>query len=62
MTAAFETVCQSITPRVNGDDGMRKAVALAILKYLDLGERDPARLSELALNQLMGVEGSDRRL
>ena len=55
MTEAFDKLCQSVTHPVINDEDVRRAAARAILKYVDLGERDPVLLSELALRQLTGL-------
>ena len=62
MNEAFEKICHSVSSQMNGNDDVRKAVALAILKYTDLGETDPARLSELALKHLMGQDRDRSKL
>jgi hypothetical protein len=59
MTEAFDKFCQSVTHPVIHDEDVRRAAARAILKYLDLGERDPTRLAELALGQLTGLNGDN---
>ena len=58
MTSAFDNVCRSVSAKIHGDAGdadVRRRLALIILRHVDEGERDPARLSELALNELAGI-------
>jgi hypothetical protein len=52
MAVAFDTVCQSLSTRMNGNDEARRALALAILRRVDQGERDPTRLVDLGLREL----------
>ncbi len=52
MSTAFDNVCRSVTPEINGNDDVRHGLALIILRHGDEGERDPARLAELAFNDL----------
>jgi hypothetical protein len=59
MTAAFERVCQSVLSRINGNDEVRRTVALIILRHVDQGERDPMRLSEVAFRELAGIDRSE---
>ena len=56
MSTAFDSVCRSVSPRINGDDSVRRRLALIILRHVDGGERDPQRLSEIALNELAGID------
>jgi hypothetical protein len=56
MTAAFDTVCQSLSTRMNGNDEARRILALAILRHVDQGERDPAHLVEVGLRELAGTD------
>jgi hypothetical protein len=55
MSAAFEKVCQSVSIRINGNDDMRRKLALISLRHVDKGELDPSRLAELAFSDLAGV-------
>jgi hypothetical protein len=53
MTDVIETVCRSAPKLASGNDvAPREAVARAILRYIDQGERDRARLVELATREL----------
>jgi hypothetical protein len=52
MTAAFDQACQSLPRAVNGNDDVRRKLALIILRHVDRGEHDPARLCELAFREL----------
>jgi hypothetical protein len=58
MSTAFDSVCRSVSPRINGDDSVRRRLALIILRHVDEGEHDPQRLSEIALNELAGIDRS----
>jgi hypothetical protein len=49
MGAAFDTVCQAFPPDLKHHEGARRRLALLILRHVDQGEHDAARLSELAL-------------
>jgi len=57
MTEAFETVSQSVSKQVHGNDDVRRQLALIILRHVDEGERDPIRLSSLAFAELAGLDG-----
>ena len=56
MTTAFDRVCQSLSTRINGNEAVRERLAQIILRHVDLGERDPVRLSEVAIRELAGSE------
>ena len=56
MTTAFDRVCQSLSPRINDNEAVREALAQIILRHVDLGERDPVRLSDVAIRELVGSE------
>jgi len=56
MTAAFDRVCQSLSTRINGNEALRQALAKIILRHVDLGERDPVRLSDGAIRELTGSD------
>ena len=58
MTVAYEKVCQFLSPSISSDDDVRRRLALIILRHVDLGERDPARLSDAALIELTGADRS----
>lgn len=58
MTAAFDTVCQSLSPRINGNEDAKRTLALAILRLVDQGERDPTLLADAALRELFGTDPS----
>jgi hypothetical protein len=58
MTAAFDTVCQSLSTQISGNKAVRESLALIILRHIDLGERDSARLADSALRELAGANGS----
>jgi hypothetical protein len=51
MGSAFERACGSLSTWTNvNDDDVRETLARIILWHFDLGERDPVRLSNLALD------------
>lgn len=54
MTAAFDRVRESLSARINGSDEVKQRLALVILKHVDRGERDPARLADVALREWTG--------
>jgi hypothetical protein len=56
MTAAFDRVCKS--EQMNGNDDVKKTLALIILRHVDLGERDPERLTETALREWISADRS----
>jgi hypothetical protein len=58
MSAALERVCQSVPSQMNGNDEVRRAVALIILRYVDSGEYDPVRLSDTVFRELAGTNAS----
>ena len=58
MTAAFDRVCQSITEQMNGNDDIKKTLALIILRRMDRGERDVERLAETAFREWTGTDRS----
>ena len=53
-TAAFDSVCSSVSHRIDGNEGMRQTLALIILRHIDRGERDPQRLADVALREWTG--------
>ena len=61
MAAAFDQACQSLPGAVNGNDDVRRQLALIILRHVDRGEHDPIRLSEIAYRELAGLNGSGHR-
>jgi hypothetical protein len=58
MSTAFDNVCGTVSVKINGNDGLRRQLALIILRHVDEGEHDPLRLAELAFNELAGIERS----
>jgi hypothetical protein len=61
MTAAFDRVCQSVSHQMNeknGNEDMRRTLALIILRYVDRGERDPELLADVALREWTGSDRS----
>jgi len=58
MSAALHSASQSLSTR-SGSDEARRTLALTILRRVDEGERDPARLSDLAADGLVGIRQAD---
>ena len=58
MTAVFDKVCQSVTEQMNGNDDVKKTLALIILRHVDGGERDPGQLAETAFREWTGTDRS----
>ena len=50
MAAAYDRVVQ--LARMNGANAVRETLARIILRHIDLGERDPDRLSDIAFREL----------
>jgi len=53
MGAAFDTVCHAFPPDLKEHEGARRRLALLILRHMDRGEHEVARLSDLALLDFM---------
>jgi hypothetical protein len=58
MTAAFDTVCGSLSSRMNSNDDVKQTLALIILRHIDQGERDAVRLADVAYREWAGVDRS----
>ena len=58
MTAAFDSVCQSVSTWMNGNEDVKRTLALIILRHVDRGERDPKRLADIALREWTGTDRS----
>jgi len=58
MTAAFDKICQSVSEQMNGNDDVKKTLALIILRHVDGGERDPGQLAETAFREWTGTDRS----
>ena len=58
MTVAFDRVCESVTEQMNGNDDIKRTLALIILRHVDRGERDPERLAETAFREWTGTDRS----
>ena len=58
MTTAFDMVCQTLSPRMNGNEDVKRTLALAILRLADRGERDPIVLADAAFCELAGMQPS----
>ena len=58
MTAAYERVCDSLAARMNSNDDVKEKLALIILRHVDRGERDPARLADVVLRLWTGSDRS----
>jgi hypothetical protein len=52
MATAFDQVLDRLPGSLEGNDEMRREVALFIVDQFRLGEHDPDRLSDLALAEL----------
>ena len=50
MTEAFVKVWQDL--KLNGDTGVREAIAVRIIELAQLGERDPERIRERVLREV----------
>jgi len=59
MTAAFESVCQSISVRTSRNETVRDKLASIILRLVNDGEFDSIRLADVALRQLTGNDRSE---
>ena len=55
METAFDLVSQSLSARMNGNEDVQRALAAAILRLVDQGERDPMLLADVAFRQLAGI-------
>ena len=53
MGTGFDAVCQAFPPNLKHHEAARRRLALLILRHTDRGERDVARLSNLALLDFM---------
>jgi hypothetical protein len=58
MTAAFDTICGSLSNRMIGNDDVKEMLALIILRHIGQGERDPARLADVAYREWAGADRS----
>jgi hypothetical protein len=58
MTAAFDTVCQSLSSRIRDHGHLQRTIALAILRLADQGVRDPMLLADAAFRELAGIDRS----
>jgi len=57
MAEAFDRVCRSVAASVRASQEER--LALIILRHVDRGERDVARLADLALREWTGADRSE---
>jgi hypothetical protein len=53
MAAAYDRVCQFLPKSVAGNYEMHQRCASKIIGLVDHGQRDPALLFELSLNELI---------
>ena len=58
MTTAFDRASQSVSEQINGNDDVKRKLALIILREVDQGERDPDRLAATAFREWTGTERS----
>ena len=58
MTTAFDRASQSVSEQINGNDDVKRKLALIILREVDQGERDPDRLAETAFREWTGTDRS----
>jgi hypothetical protein len=58
MGAAFDRVCKLISNEMNGNDATRRTLALIILRLVDRGESNSARLAEIAFQEWTGTRRS----
>jgi len=58
MTTAYDRVCQSISKQLNGNDDVKTALALIILRHVDRGECNAERLAEIAFREWTGTDRS----
>jgi hypothetical protein len=58
MMTAFDRVCQSLSARMNGNEAVKLALAAAILRRVEQGERDTMLLADAALHDLTGSQRS----
>ncbi len=56
MTTAYDSICQSLSPRIRDNEQLQRTIASAILCLFDQGERDPTRLGDGAFRQLSGTD------
>lgn len=56
MTAAFDRTCAALSAPNRSNKFVRRRLALEILRNIDQGERDPARLADVALRELTAME------
>jgi hypothetical protein len=61
MGTAFDTACQSFPPDLKHHEAARRKLARLILRHMDRGERDAARLGDLALLDFMRPLGLKER-
>jgi hypothetical protein len=62
MVAAFDMACHSLAKLIDGNDHLRRTLALAILRNVNQGERDAVRISELASSELVGLTVHDQKI
>ena len=58
MTVAFDRVCQSVSKWMNGNDDVKRTLALIILRHVDRGECNAERLAEIAFREWTGTDRS----
>ena len=58
MSTAFDNVCRAVPIAISDDADMRRKLARIIVRHVDRGERDAARLAELAFQEFTGSDRS----
>jgi len=58
MGAAFDRVCKLISNEMNDNDAAKRTLALIILRLVDRGECNSARLAEIAFQEWTGTHRS----
>ena len=58
MIAAFNRVCPLVSKRMSGSADVKNTLAVIIVRLVDEGEHDPARLAEAAFREWTGADRS----
>jgi hypothetical protein len=62
MVAALDKACRPLAKLIDGNNDLRRTLALAILRNVDQGEHDPMRIAELASRDWWAERRATRRL